>query len=281
MIIGEDMNNTVKLTIGILLVVAASLIATCAAQVPTNPCVECYCPYVQDDQNYTSEHVYEGERGYRYMELFLTCPGAGTGIYNTMTFNIQPDNGKDSAPNDLMANYSDAQNAKAYNADGSYSSGIRYWVHDKMRLMFSNNVRNMAGLDTRWGANAAISADAMTKGEQFYSITPVTCNRTWYYDAGKPVYLLDAPNNMTFVMQSYSIIVDKNQTMADLPNLGSKLKLPEGWKFRTVVLTKNLTVNGITADGKDNQWRVTQDDLINTYSACWDSGNQSSCNYRP
>ena len=86
---------------------------------------------------------------------------------------------------------------------------------------------------------------------------------------------------MTFVMQSYSIIVDKNQTMADLPNLGSKLKLPEGWKFRTKVLDQNLTVNGITADGKDNQWRVTQDDLINTYSACWESGGQSSCNYRP
>jgi len=86
---------------------------------------------------------------------------------------------------------------------------------------------------------------------------------------------------MTYVMQSYSIIVDKNQTMADLPNLGSKLKLPEGWKFITKVLDQNLTVNGITVDGQDNQWRVTQDDLINTYSACWDSGNQSSCNYRP
>jgi hypothetical protein len=193
------------------------------------------------------------------MELFLSCPGAGTGIYNTMTFNIRPENGQDSAPDVLMANYSDAQVATEYKADNSYMSGIRYWLHDKMRLVFSNNVRNMDGLDTRWGANAAISADALSKGEQFYTHTNVTCNRTWYYDAGKPVYILDAPNGMTYVMQSYSIIVDKNQTMADLPNLGSKLKLPEGWKFRTEVLTKNLTVNGITADGKDNQWRVTQD----------------------
>ncbi|MCJ7444930.1 MAG: hypothetical protein MUO26_10440 [Methanotrichaceae archaeon] len=254
---------------------------TSVTPVPTNPCVTCTCPYVQDDQNYTSEFVYTGERGYRYMELFLTCPGAGTGIYNTMTFNIQPGNSRDSAPDILMANYSDAQGAKDYKADNSYMSGIRYWVHDKMRLAFSNNVRNFDGLDTRWGANAAISADALSKGEQFYSITPVTCNRTWYYDAGKPVFILDAPNGMTFVMQSYSIIVDKNQTYEDLPNLGSKLNLPDGWKFRTVVLDKDLTVNGITVDGQDNQWRVTQDDLINTYSACWESGNQSSCNYRP
>jgi len=75
-------------------------------------------------------------------------------------------------------------------------------------------------------------------------------------------------------------IVDETQTYDDLRNLGSKLKLPEGWKFRTVTLTKDLTVSGITADGQDNQWRVTQDDLINTCSACWEYQGQSSCNYR-
>jgi hypothetical protein len=258
----------------------AAIWPTSVAPVPMNPCVTCTCPYVQDDQNYTTEVVYTGERGYRYMELFLTCPGAGTGIYNTMTFNIQPTNSKDSAPDILMANYSDAQVTKDYKADGSYMSGIRYWVHDRMRLTFANNVCNFDGLDTRWGANAAINAEDLSKGEQFYAYTPVTCNRTWYY-AGQPVFILDAPNGMTFVMQSYSIIVDKNQTYADLPNLGSKLTLPAGWKFRTEVLTKDLSVNGITVDGQPNQWRVTQDNLINTYSACWESGGQSSCNYRP
>jgi hypothetical protein len=215
------------------------------------------------------------------MELFLTCPGAGTGIYNTMTFNILADNSKDSAPDELMAGYSDEKASKEYNADGAYMSGIRYWVHDKMRLSFANNVRNFAGLDTRWGANGALDAEDMSKGESFYAYTPVICNRTWYYNAGQPVFLLDAPNGMTFVMQSYSIIVDKNQKYEDLPNLGSKLKLPEGWKFRSVTLTKDLTVNGITINGTPNNWRVTQDDLINTYSACWEAEGQSSCNYRP
>jgi hypothetical protein len=180
-----------------------------------------------------------------------------------------------------MANYSDAQVAKDYKADGSYMSGIRYWVHDRMRLAFSNNVRNFDGLDTRGGANAAISADALSGGEQFYSYTPVVCNRTWYYNKGQPIFILDAPNGMTSVIQSYSIIVDKNQKYEDLPNLGSKLTLPEGWKFRTVTLTKDLTVNGITINGTPNNWRVTQDDLINTYSACWEAEGQSSCNYRP
>jgi hypothetical protein len=215
------------------------------------------------------------------MELFLTCPGAGTGIYNTMTLNIMADDNKDSAPDELMAGYSDEKAAKEYNADSAYMSGIRYWVHDKMRISIASNVRNFAGLDTRWGANSAMNAEDLSKGEQFYAVVNVTCNRTWYYNAGQPVFILDAPNGMTFVMQSYSIIVDKTQTYDDLKNLGSKLKLPEGWKFRTVTLTKDLTVNGVTVDGQDNQWRVTQDDLINTYSACWEYKGQSSCNYRP
>ena len=248
---------------------------------PVNPCVDCRCPYVQDDQKYTQDHVYVGERGYRYMELFLSCPDAGTGIYNTMTFNIQPTNSQDSAPDILMNNYSDAQVAKDWNATGVYMSGVRFWLHDKMRLSFANNVRQMDGLDTRWGANADISPEALSSGEQFYQYTHVICNRTWYFDAGKPVFILDAPNGMTFVMQSYSIAVDKNQKYEDLPNLASKLKLPDGWKFRTVTLQKDLTVNGITVNGTPNQWRVTQDDLINTYSACWEADGQSSCNYRP
>jgi hypothetical protein len=180
-----------------------------------------------------------------------------------------------------MANYSDAQVVKDWGASGSYMSGIRYWVHDKMRVSLSNNVRNMDGLDTRWAANALVSPEALAKGEQFYTVADVTCNRTWYYNAGQPIFILDAPNGMTFVMQSYCILIDKNQTYDSLFTLGNRLTLPPGWSYRTKVLDKDLTVNGITCDGQPNQWRVTQDNFINTYSACWECNGQSSCNYRP
>jgi hypothetical protein len=78
-------------------------------------------------------------------------------------------------------------------------------------------------------------------------------------------------------MQSYSDIVNPNQKESDLMNLGKTLKLPTGWKFRTKVLDQDMAVNGITCEGKTNQWRVMQDDLINTYSACWECEGQSSC----
>jgi hypothetical protein len=248
---------------------------------PVNPCVDCKCPYVQDDRNYTQEVVFNDRRGYRYMEVFITCPGAGTGIYNTMGFNIQPDDARDSAPADLMANYSDEQVRQDYNATKVYMSGIRHWTYDKCRVKLSNNVRNLDGLDTRWAADAAVDEVDMSRGEQTYTVIPVTCNRTWYFEKGKPVFILDAPNNMTFVMQSYSLIVDQNQTYDSLYTLGERLKLPPGWSYRVKVLDQDLEINGLTADGKDNQWRVTQDDLVNTYSACWESNGNSSCNYRP
>jgi hypothetical protein len=243
--------------------------------------VECKCPYILDDNKYTKEVVYENTHGYQYMELFLKCPGVNAaGIYNTMTLNIEPDDSKDSAPADLMANYSDAKVAKDYNAEFAYMSGIRHWMFDKMRIGIATNVRNMAGLDTRWGADAAnfvIPTSSSGGAEAVYIINNVTCDRTWYYNKGTTLYILDAPNGMTFVMQSYSNIVDPNQKESDLVNLGQTLKLPAGWSFRTRVLDQDMAVNGITVDGKPNQWRVMQDDLINTYSACWEYGGQSSC----
>jgi hypothetical protein len=270
-----------KLGVGILFVVAASLIATCFAQVPTNPCVDCRCPYIQDDRNYTTQQIFDNTRGYRYMEVFMTCLDKGTGIYNTMALNIKPSDGRDSAPSDLMANYSDQQVMTEYNSPFAWMSGIRHWTHDKMRILLSNNVRNLDGLDTRWGADAAINPENFNTAEAAYVMSNVTCNRTWYFDAGKPVYILDDPKGTPFVMQSYSLIVDQNQTMADLPNLGSTLKLPAGWKFRTKTLDQDLTIDGIPEDGKDNQWKVIQDDLRNTYSACWKSGDQTACNFQP
>jgi hypothetical protein len=79
------------------------------------------------------------------------------------------------------------------------------------------------------------------------------------FDAGEPIYELVSSSGAAYVMQSYAEIVDPNLRMADLASLGSRLKLPRGWTFRTRVLSSPLTV---TATGEA---RVVQDDLENTY----------------
>jgi hypothetical protein len=92
-----------------------------------------------------------------------------------------------------------------------------------------------------------------------YAELKVSRSTRFSFDGGLPVYELISPSGDTYVMQSYSEIVDPNQRMADLEDLGSRLKLPQGWTFRTQVLPAPLTV---VAAGEA---RIVQDELQNTY----------------
>jgi hypothetical protein len=77
---------------------------------------------------------------------------------------------------------------------------------------------------------------------------------------GTRVYLLDDPDGNTLCMKSASLIEDPNQTYDSLKDLGSRLKLAPGWKFRTVVFEKDLILTG-----DNGNVTITQDDLGNTY----------------
>jgi len=77
---------------------------------------------------------------------------------------------------------------------------------------------------------------------------------------GSPAFLLDDPEGNTCCMKSASLIVDPNQTYESLKDLGSRLKPAQGWKFRNVILEKDLV---LTPD-KGNVL-ITQDELGNTY----------------
>jgi hypothetical protein len=72
-------------------------------------------------------------------------------------------------------------------------------------------------------------------------------------------------------MQAYSGIVDKTITYDSLEDLGAKLKMPDGWKYRVITLDKDLVIS--TPGGF--AW-ITQDDLENTYDAC----RNDACNYK-
>ena len=67
-------------------------------------------------------------------------------------------------------------------------------------------------------------------------------------------------------------IKEPNQKYADLKNLGSRLKLPPGWKFRAPILEKDLVFT--TDNGKT---MITQDEIGNTY----DRVGGPYSNYKP
>ena len=96
------------------------------------------------------------------------------------------------------------------------------------------------------------------------------------YAKGQTVFILDASDGTTWVMQASSRIVDKNLSYEDLKTLNTKLKLPPGWKYRAKVLDEDLGVSAI-----DGLAHVLQDDLENTYNSCFDANGQKNCTYKP
>jgi hypothetical protein len=88
-----------------------------------------------------------------------------------------------------------------------------------------------------------------------------TINRDTVYrfKAGLPVHLLEASDGSRYAMQAYSQIVDKTLSYDDLATLGSRLKLPSGWRYTTTTPDQDLVLG---AKGKAT---VIQDDFDNTY----------------
>ena len=62
---------------------------------------------------------------------------------------------------------------------------------------------------------------------------------------------------------AYSLIVGPNLKYDSLKDLGSRLKLPPGWKFRVKVLDQDLTIRAV-----DGIAHILQDDLQDTYDLC-------------
>ncbi len=246
-----------------------------------NPCRECKCPEIMDDGKYATEQILSPTRGYHYSELFLTCPELDTaGIWNTTFLNQQAADSRDSIPEALFKNYSDEQAAEEYGAVKVWMEPLRVWTHDKFRIYRGTTIRNFAGLDTAWGAY--LPASILEKEVPTYHVTDVIRNSTFWFDAGKPIWVLDAPDGNTYVNQS---VTDASGGYEGLDTLGERLaKLPKGWKFRKVILGDTpLTINGIKADdGRESVWIVMQDEFHNSYSACWkNAAGESSCNFNP
>jgi hypothetical protein len=74
-------------------------------------------------------------------------------------------------------------------------------------------------------------------------------------------------------MKSFSLITHPDQNFAEIASLGSRLKPPAGWKFRSVVLEQDL----ILTPDKDGVAHITQDDFGNTY----DRAGGPYSNYKP
>jgi len=223
------------------------------------------CASKPDDDAQRTQVDFSNLMGTRYTEILLVFGNAVTknfvaGVYNTTGLNgANPAGGGDSSPAVILDKI-DMKKVKEDNgALSSIKNGPRLWTVDYIGAKFGKE-RDFQGLKARWVMWFPIP-DAIREGKDLsYSIMTAHRDTSMGIRKGSRVYILDTPDGTSFVMKSASLIKDPNQKFEDLQNLGSRLKTPAGWKFRTLILEQDLVF--MTDNGATN---ITQDEIGNTY----------------
>ena len=198
-----------------------------------------------------------GLRDTRYCEVipvtqnFLTLQ---VKVYNTIGLN--------DCPADLWKSLDPAQLAKQFGAIVVKMNGPRYWVLDGIvgsGVSAGGEKVNVGGIEMQFRAGLKTYLWQGSIGDKFYTPNQVQRDTIFQYSAGQPVYELVSPQGEVYRMQSYSQIADPNLSMADLADLGARLKLPAGWKYQTHILSANEALNshGLAS--------VINDDLYDSY----------------
>lgn len=222
---------------------------------------------------------FENLDNYRYCEVFLIggnpiTKNLSAAFYNTTYLNNAEEN-RDSCSDEMWAKVDKEALKKQYNLLGVFKNGPRYWMYDWIELPIGE-LKEFNGLQAHWFGKVKLPKDFGKKGSTYYKFTTVERKSHQGYKKGQTVFILDDPNGTPWIMQAYSRIVDPDLDYKDLKSLGTKLNLPAGWKFRVKVLDKDLTVSAI-----DGIARVVQDNLENTYNACFAMDNQKNCTFKP
>ncbi|MGB2922673.1 MAG: hypothetical protein WA944_00885 [Mycobacterium sp.] len=198
-----------------------------------------------------------GLRGKRYGEVLLVTVGTNAGegpqavVYNTFGLN--------DCPPDLWSQLDAGALAEEHGATAALLNGPRYWLMDDI-VKDTGGQRETAtfgGIDMIRQATVALTS----MNPAPYLANTVTRNAVFVFDAGRPVFELVDPQGRTWVMQTWSQVVDPTLRYEDLAGLGARLRPPEGWSYRTRVLDDELRI-----DTTSQAAQVLQDDLTNSYS---------------
>ncbi|MDA9272250.1 hypothetical protein N9Q05_02595 [bacterium] len=192
-------------------------------------------------------------RGHRYCEIILSKQKLTFAVYNTLRLNDCPE-----------ALWNKITVAQIKQKTGSYFvhlNGPRYTLMDQIKnaALINPEQRVFGGIAMREAGILHLGIMDLLRAPKPYREHVVDRQTTWVYQAGRPVYELIDPKGQVFVMQSYSVQLTP-QTVDSLSTLGKRLTLPNGWRFRTGVLTNDEAVVAI-----HNKAVVVQDELMNTY----------------
>lgn len=175
-------------------------------------------------------------------------------VYNTLGYNT--------CPEDAWRKLNAHVLARELDVGATQLNGPRHWLMDRIigkGATAAGEVKTFGGIEMAARAEITMPLLGAQIGKSYYQPTDVNRETVWLFAAGKPVFELTDPQGHVYMMQSYAQIVDPKLTLADLPGLGARLKLPRGWTYSTRVLTEDyrLEAKGVA--------HVLQDELQNTY----------------
>jgi len=216
-------------------------------------------------------------RAVQYTEFFLIGGNPITGelhanVYNTQDLNGYTAANKDSSPTAAVAAIDTDAVKKQFDVHGVNINGPKLWMLDWIDASVGKD-REFGTLHARWVADVNPTGIDLSKpGADAYHATTVERKTQFGYLKGQTEFLIDDPEGNTWIMKGVSLGLHPVQSYADAANLGSKRKLPPGYKFRTAVLPEDLVLipaTGIAA--------IMPDDLNNVY----DKTGPGYSNYKP
>jgi hypothetical protein len=225
-----------SLTVSLLAAVAVAAPAGAAAHETAKPI--------------SSTHMY----GKRYCEYLIV-----TGKLPDLTGSVWNTYGLNTCPQKLWDATDAATLAKQQNALAVLKNGPRFWLIDRVKLWKPGKVQDFNGLKMRFATSFVVPITNGKPGQAPYTETTINRHTTFTWPAGKTIHELLAPNGRRYAMQAYSEIVDPKLKLSQLSGLGSRLKLPTGWKYRNRKLKKPLALTTVKSA------TIIQDELQNTY----------------
>lgn len=195
-------------------------------------------------------------RGVRYGEVlavYLRENGLEAEVFGTQLINDCPQELWDTLDADTIAAEMGALMVKL--------NGPRHWTLDgfgtKLQPM-EPILRDFNGIMMRRIAVVELGPEPKLGP---YNEMKVNRQVIFFIDAGRTVHELVNPEGEAYVMQALCIGVDPTMSVESLDTLGERLAMPEGWTYRSRVLTEDLII-----DTTGSPATVLQDEFENSYT---------------
>lgn len=257
-----------------LVIALAFLVASCGGKSgkPDNPnelkdsTVAKPAAALQDPVQIEVEN-WRGKAFYEILFMNRQADGSGVGFYhNSLGLDLEASNEEMDArfraldANTLM---------KEYGGDGVIFNGPRRLVANSITGISALNGGEKTVMGTIpfrvLGVFETPDLDKAAAGEPpaYYVLTSKRTN-SFKFHAGETVYELITPEGAVYTMFSLSLKINPNNTIENLPTLGERLmKLPEGWKFRSRKLDKEMILS-CTADSNPPN-TIVLDEFVGNY----------------